>query len=83
LLLSLNKSSARAKETCISSGSATLKQIFMTRFIRIIPIDCSSGFGFGAACKIVAKMGAGNHKVIGGNDRPRKTKVVLTVQQRS
>jgi hypothetical protein len=55
----------------------------MTRFIRIIPIDCSSGLAPGAACKIIAKLDAGNHKVIGGDDQARKTKVVLTLQQRS
>jgi hypothetical protein len=55
----------------------------MTRFIRIIPINCSSGLAPGAVCKIIAKMDAGNHKVIGDDDPTQKTKVVLTVQQRS
>jgi hypothetical protein len=35
-LLSLN-SSARANETSVTSDNATLQQIFMTQFIRIIP----------------------------------------------
>jgi len=55
----------------------------MTRFIRIIPIDYSSGLAPGAVCKIISKMDAGNHKVIGNDDQTRKTKVVLTMQQRS
>jgi len=41
----------------------------MTRFIRIIPIDCSSGLAPGAMRKIIAKMDAGNHKVIGDGDQ--------------
>jgi uncharacterized protein len=62
-LESLNNSSALAAETSVTSDNAAQEQIFVTRFMRIIPIAAYVELVLDGNGNIVAKLAAGNHKV--------------------
>jgi hypothetical protein len=61
---SLNTSSALAVDAIAAMESTPAKQIFMTWFIRIIPIAAFVELVLDRNRKIVASRAAGNHKVI-------------------